>query len=118
MIIIIRLVAISFSCACSVFYLRGIIWKEINSVLSNNVIKKRQKDQTLKERFMFSKYYDAISNPLLIWYFIVLSIHLVVGILCILLCFIKSLNHIGTFFVEGIFAFDVIWMIAIQILVN
>ena len=90
-------------------------WRERLSV-EHQCHKKRNKGQTFKEWFLYSRYREEIPKILLILYFVVVAIHPLVLIFCVIFSFIKPLEWVGPVLAKGISAFDVIWILILHIL--
>ena len=100
----------------SFLYIRSFLWGVKEYPLNTSARKKRKKGETLKEWFLYSRYRNEIPQILLIWYFIIVLIHPLMIIACIVLYFIKSLSEIGSVLAKGVFFFDGVWIIVIQLL--
>ena len=100
----------------SFIYIRGFISGEKDYQLNTSAIKKRNKGQTFKEWFLYSRYREEIPKILLILYFVVVAIHPLVLIFCVIFSFIKPLEWVGPVLAKGIFWFDWIWMLILHLL--
>lgn len=101
----------------SFFFIRVFLWGVKEYPLNTSAAKKRKKGQTVKEWFMYSRYRREIPKILFILYFVIIVIHPLVLILCIIFHFIGSLNKIvPDLLAKGIFLFDGLWILAIQLL--
>lgn len=97
-------------------YIRGFLSGVICYQLNKSAIKKRKKGQTFKEWFLYSRYREEIPKMLLIGYFVIVAIHLLVLLSCIIFFFIQPLDDVGYILAKGIFAFDFLWMLTVQLL--
>ena len=111
-----QFIVVVISYLLSFLYIRGFLWGVKAYTLNTSARKKRKKGQTFKEWFLYSRYREEIPKVLLIWYFVVMAIHPLVLLFCIILYFIDSLEVIGAIFAKGIFWFDGVWIITIQLL--
>lgn len=100
----------------SFLYIRGFLAGVKYYQLNNSAIKKRKKGETFKEWFLYSRYREEIPRILLIVYFVIVAIHPLVLISCIIISFIKPLDGFGHTLAKGMFMFDGLWMIIIQLL--
>ena len=100
----------------SFYFIRGFLGGVKIYLLNNNARKKRNKGQTFKEWFLYSRYRKEIPKILLILYFVIVIIHPLILILCIIFNYIDPSNEIGPELARGIFLFDGLWVFAIQLL--
>lgn len=108
---------IVFTCyIISLWYIRGFLWGEIDYQLNKSAVNKRAKGQTFKEWLMFSRYRDAIPKILLSVYFLILGMHPLAFIFCVISHFIKPLDGFGPIIAKGIFWFDGVLLLIIQLL--
>lgn len=72
----------------SLIFARGFLYGLKFYQLNNSAYKKRVKGQTLKEWFLYSRFRDVIPKGLLVFYFLIMWIHLIAILLCaVLYCF-------------------------------
>ena len=100
----------------SFFSIRVFLWGVKEYPLNNSARKKRKKGETFKEWFLYSRYRKEIPKILLILYFVIVIIHPLILILCIIFNYIDPSNKIGPELARGIFLFDGLWVVAIQLL--
>lgn len=100
----------------SFYFIRGFFGGVKIYLLNNNARKKRNKGQTFKEWFLYSRYRKEIPKILLILYFVIVIIHPLILILCIIFNYIDPSNEIGPELARGIFLFDGLWIVAIKLL--
>lgn len=100
----------------SFLYIRGFLGGVKYYQLNNSARKKRKKGQTFKEWLLYSRYREEIPRILLIGYLVIVAIHPLVLISCIIINFIKPLDGFGPTLAKGMFVFDGLWIITIQLL--
>ena len=100
----------------SFLFIRGFLCGVKEYPLNNSARKKRKKGETFKEWFLYRRYRKEIPQILLILYFVIIIIHPLILIFCIIFNYIDSSNEIGPELARGIFLFDGLWYIAIQLL--
>ena len=79
--------------------------------LNNSARKKRLKGQSLKERFLYSRFRDVLPRLAVIWYFIVVAIHPLILAVCIILTLAGVPNEVGKWVAVSTFGFDLFWII-------
>ena len=79
--------------------------------LNNSARKKRLKGQSLKERFLYSRFRDVLPRFAVIWYFIVVAIHPLILAVCVILTLADVSNEIGKWVAVSTFGFDLFWII-------
>ena len=76
------------------FYVRGFILGIKNYQLNNSAYKKRKKGETIVEWFLYTRYRDIIPKGWIIFYFILLALHVLCFIISIVVNF-TSQSKIG-----------------------
>ena len=97
------------------FYDRGFILGIKNYQLNNSAYKKRKKGETIGEWFLYTRYRDIIPKGWIIFYFILLALHVLCFIICIVVNF-TSQSKIGEIVAIFTFFFDVAWVLVLHIL--
>ena len=78
--------------------------------LNNSARKKRLKGQSLKERFLYSRFRDVLPRLAVIWYFIVVAIHPLILVACVILTLADVSNEIGKWVALSAPIFDTVWL--------
>ena len=84
--------------------------------LNNSARKKRLKGQSLKERFLYSRFRDVLPRFAVIWYFVVVAIHPLILAAYIILILAGAPEKIWKWTAFSSFLFDVAWMAVIKIM--
>ena len=85
--------------------IRGLFGGIKRYLLNNSAEKKRNKGQTLKEWFLYSRYRKEIPKILLILYFTIVLFYPIVLIACLILYLIGDFNEISTILAKTSFYF-------------
>ena len=100
-----------FSYWLSVWLYRGFLYSIILYQMNKSAVKKREKGQSLKERFLYSRFRDVLPRLAVIWYFIVVAIHPLILAVCVILTLADVPNEVGKWVAVSTFGFDLFWII-------
>ena len=110
-------VLVIFLCfALSFLFIRGFIYGIIRYLLNTNAYKKKKKNQSPKEWFLYSRYKNEIPKFFLALYIIVLLVHVLGLGVCVVLWVKCSQQNVGEVITKIIAFFDVSWIIMISLL--
>ena len=84
--------------------------------LNKSAIKKRAKEETLKEWLIYSKYRDVIPKMLIVLYLLILCVHIGAVIVCCILLFTGDYYDILRAVTLSIVGFDFIWGLGLKLL--
>ena len=116
MTIMVGVFIILFFYCLSVWLYRGLLDSIILYQLNNSAQKKRRKGQSLKERFLYSRFRDVLPRFAVIWYFVVVAIHPLILAAYIILILAGAPEKIWKWTAFSSFLFDVAWMAVIKIM--
>ena len=116
MTIMVGVFIILFFYCLSVWLYRGLLDSIILYQLNNSAQKKRRKGQSLKERFLYSRFRDVLPRFAVIWYFVVVAIHPLILAAYIILTLAGAPEKIWKWTAFSSFLFDVAWMAVIKIM--
>ena len=100
----------------SVWLYRGLLDSIILYQLNNSAQKKRRKGQSLKERFLYSRFRDVLPRFAVIWYFVIVAIHPPFLVACIILILAGVPQAIWKWVFLSPFLFDLVWMAVVKIM--
>ena len=106
-----QIYSILFGYGLSFVYMRLFMSCVIHYQLNNSAWKKRLKGQSLKERFLYSRFRDVLPRLAVIWYFIVVAIHPLILAACVILTLADVPNEVGKWVAVSTFGFDLFWII-------
>ena len=116
MTIMVGVFIILFFYCLSVWLYRGLLDSIILYQLNNSAQKKRRKGQSLKERFLYSRFRDVLPRFAVIWYFVIVAIHPPFLAAYIILTLAGAPEEIWKWTAFSSFLFDVAWMAVIKIM--
>ncbi len=100
----------------SVLWIRVILWGVLDDNLKGNERKRREKGQTLLDRFLFRRYYDVFPKILLYLFMAVLIIHPLSIFIVILAVVCEWMREFSSFVVNAVMYFDFIWFFVVELL--
>ena len=98
------------------FNIRGFLYGLKLYQLNNSAYKKRKKNESLKEWFLYTRYKEEIPKIFRVYYFSNIIAHLLIFILCLLFYFLKLDRKFGSTAVYTICFLDSIFWIIISLL--
>lgn len=98
------------------FNIRGFLYGLKLYQLNNSAYKKRKKNESLKEWFLYTRYKEEIPKIFRVYYFSNIIAHLLILILCLLFYFLKLDRKFGSTAVYFICFLDSIFWIIISLL--
>ena len=105
-----------FSYWLSVWLYRGFLYSIILYQMNKSAVKKREKGQSLKERFLYSRFRDVLPRLAVIWYFIVVAIHPLILVACVILTLADVSNEIGKWVALSAPIFDTVWLAVLYVM--
>lgn len=93
----------------ALFYIRWLLCGVIAFQLNNSARKKRKKGQSLKERFLYTRYREEIPKILIFLYFVIVFGHPSVLLICVVLHIFGPYPDIGGILAKGVGLFDLAW---------
>ena len=105
-----------FSYWLSVWLYRGFLYSIILYQMNKSAVKKREKGQSLKERFLYSRFRDVLPRFAVIWYFVIVAIHPPFLAACIILILAGVPQAIWKWVFLSPFLFDLAWIIVIYVM--
>ena len=114
--IIVGIICILFFYWLSVWLYRGVLYSIILYQMNKSAVKKREKGQSLKERFLYSRFRDVLPRFAVIWYFVIVAIHPPFLAAYIILTLAGAPEEIWKWVFLSPFLFDLAWIIVIYVM--
>ena len=114
--IIVGIICILVFYCLSVWLYRGLLDSIILYQLNNSAQKKRRKGQSLKERFLYSRFRDVLPRFAVIWYFVIVAIHPPFLAAYIILTLAGAPEEIWKWVFLSPLLFDLAWIIVVKIM--
>ena len=116
MTIMVGVFIILFFYCLSVWLYRGFLYSIILYQMNKSAVKKREKGQSLKERFLYSRFRDVLPRFAVIWYFVVVAIHPLILAVYIILALAGVPIEVEREIAKMTFIFEAVWMAVLRIL--
>ena len=116
MTIMVGVFIILFFYCLSVWLYRGFLYSIILYQMNKSAVKKREKGQSLKERFLYSRFRDVLPRFAVIWYFVIVAIHPPFLAAYIILTLAGVPQAIWKWVFLSPFLFDLAWIIVIYVM--
>lgn len=100
----------------SFWMIRWYLWGIKTYPLNNSAQKKRKKGETIRERFLYTRYREEIPKFFLGLYFVIVFLHAAVLIVWVIQHFVGPYPFFGHCMTVTLIVFDAVWMLLLRLM--
>lgn len=111
-----QIIAIILCALLAFLTIRWYLWGIKTYPLNNSAQKKRKKGETIRERFLYTRYREEIPKFFLGLYFVIVFLHAAVLIVWVIQHFVGPYPFFGHCMTVTLIVFDAVWMLLLRLM--